>query len=175
MYRPPVERPFSSAWLIVSVILFLGVELLIGTWIGPLVIGKYVSPVFNLQVQALMHLASFYVGGVLVGLLSPGIRMKEPAAGAFISVLVVFLMSFFMPHWYYRFDLQKVLIGGGIAVVLALAGAYSGEKMMGNIEPDDLDAQSTTRGKLRAALWNDADGMLGGRSRDRDASRRTRT
>ena len=167
MSRPAAERPFSNGWMMASVVLFLAVELLLGTWIGPLVIGKYVSPMFHLQVKMLMHLASFYVGGVLVGLLSPGIRLKEPAVGAFISVLVVFLMSFFMPHWYYRFDFQKILIGGGIAVVLALAGAYSGEKMMGNIEPDELEARSTTRGRLRAALWNDTDGMLGGRVRER--------
>ena len=36
------SRPFSAAWTFVSVILFLAVELVIGTWLGPLIVGAYV-------------------------------------------------------------------------------------------------------------------------------------
>jgi hypothetical protein len=162
-----MSRPFSSAWTFVSVILFLAVELFIGTWLGPLVIGKYVSPMFHLQLQMMMHLASFYVGGILVGVLSPGVRMKEPAVGALISVLVVFLISFFMPNFFYSFDMSKVLVGGGIAFVLALAGAYSGEKFMGNVDAAHPTAQDTRRGRLRAKLWH-TDGLFFRRVNDRD-------
>ena len=97
----PNERPFSSGWTILSLVLFLAVELVIGTWLGPLISGAYVSPMFHYQVQMLLHLFALYLGGVTVGLLSPGRRLLEPAVGAFISVLVVFLMSFFMPNWFF--------------------------------------------------------------------------
>jgi hypothetical protein len=156
------ERPFSKGWLFASVVLFLAVELAIGTYVGPMVIGKYVSPMFHLQLQMTMHLASFYLGGVFVGLLSPGVRLMEPAIGAFISVAVVFMISFFMPTWFYQFEFTKLVVGGGIALVLAMAGAYSGEKLMGNVEPDGAEATTTARAKL----WNESDGVWTPKSRD---------
>jgi len=58
----PNERPFSPAWVFLSVVLFLAVEFVIGTWLGPAIIGKYVSPMFHLQVQMVMHLASLSLG-----------------------------------------------------------------------------------------------------------------
>src|SRR5205823_5482905 len=106
-------------------------------------------------------------GGVLVGVLSPGVRMKEPAVGALISVLLVFMISFFMPNFFYAFDITKVLIGGGIAFALALAGAYSGEKFMGNVDAGHPSAQETRRGRLRAKLWH-TDGLFFRRVNDPD-------
>jgi hypothetical protein len=160
------SRPFSTAWTVVSVVLFLAVELVIGQWLGPHIAGAYVSPMFHLQTQMILHLGSFYLGGVLVGTLSPGIRMREPAIGAFISVMVVFLLSFFMPTVFYAFTLSKVLIGGGIALGLALIGAYSGEKLMGNIDANDPTARSSSRGRLRSSLWAD-DGLFFTRDRSK--------
>lgn len=162
----PNERPFSTAWVMLSVVLFLAIELVIGTWIGPLIVGKYVSPMFHYQVQMLMHLGSLYLGGLVVGVVSPGRRLVEPAVGAFISVLVVFLMSFFMPTWFFVFDVMKVLIGGGIGFALALAGAWTGEKWMGNLPPDEL--KHTTRGRLRSSMWQDEIDQLRLPERDRE-------
>lgn len=147
----PAERPFSTPWTILSLVLFLAVELLIGSWLGPLIAGKYVSPMFHYQVQMLMHLLALYLGGLVVGVVSPGRRLMEPAIAAFLSVLIVFLMSFFMPNWFFRFDLTKILVGGGIGFGVALLGAWQGEKMMGNLE----EPKATARGKLRAAMWQD--------------------
>jgi hypothetical protein len=147
----PNERPFSPAWVFLSVVLFLAVELVIGSWIGPAIIGKYVSPMFHLQVQMVMHLASLYLGGLVVGVVSPGRRLMEPALGAFLSVAITFLMSFFMPSWFLHFDVFKVMVGGGIGFALALAGAWTGEKWMGNLPPDQL--AQTTRGRLRNSMW----------------------
>lgn len=161
------SRPFSTLWTLVSVGLFLAVELGIGTYLGPLVLGKYVSPMFHLQLQMMMHLTSFYVGGLLVGLLSPGVRIAEPAVGAFLSVVTVFLISFFMPGWFYGFAPGRLLVGGAIAFAIALAGAYSGEKLMGNVGTDEAAAELSTRGRLRSALWNDSTGLMTARERDR--------
>ncbi len=165
----PSERPFSSPWTILSVVLFLGIELFIGSWLGPLVIGKYVSPMFHYQVQMVMHLLSLYLGGLFVGVVSPGRRLMEPAVGAFISVLVVFLMSFFMPTWFFHFDLVKVLVGGGIGFFLALLGAWQGEGWMGNLGPTEL--AETTRGKLRASLWQEDEFGIPRPDRERDRTR----
>lgn len=147
----PNERSFSTGWTILSLVLFLAVELIIGNWLGPLINGAYVSPMFHYQVQMLLHLGALYLGGLGVGVLSPGRRLVEPAVGAFLSVLIVFLMGFFMPTWFFTFDLTKVIVGGGIGFFVALLGAWQGEKMMGNLE----EPQETTRGKLRAAMWEE--------------------
>jgi hypothetical protein len=163
---PVPSRPFSSAWTLVSVVLFLAVELVIGQWLAPMISGAYLSPMWHMQVQMIMHLVSFYLGGVLVGLLSPGIRLREPAIGAFISVMVVFMMSFFMPNMFMRFELTKVIVGGGLAFALALMGAYSGEKFMGNVEANDPAARSSSRGRLRSSLWAD-DGIFFTRDRSK--------
>lgn len=163
----PKERPFSVAWTMLSVVLFLGIELLIGTWIGPMVVGKYVSPMFHYQLQMIMHLLAFYLGGFAVGVVSPGRRLIEPAVGAFVSVLVVFLISFFMPTWFFTFNFIKVLVGGGIGFFLGLLGAWHGESWMGNIDPDAEAAKESTRGRLRAAMWAETDGYLSPRRPDR--------
>lgn len=166
MNEPTTSRPFSMGWMFASVVLFLGSELLIGTWIGPLVLGKYVSPMFHLQLQMMMHLASFYLGGLLVGIISPGVRLKEPAVAAFLSVALVFMISFFMPGFMYPFSMDRMLVGGLIALVIAVVGAYSGEKLMGNIALDEPEASRTARGRLRAALWSDDDGTFSSRRRE---------
>lgn len=165
----PNERPFSSAWTILSLVLFLAIELVFGGWLGPLVAGKYVSPMFHYQAQMLMHLLALYLGGVAVGVVSPGRRLLEPAVGAFLSVAITFLMSFFMPTWFLRFDVTKVLIGGGIGFFVALLGAWHGEKMMGNLPPDEL--KQTRRGRLRAAMWEDELDGLPRVDRQRDRER----
>jgi hypothetical protein len=164
--EPTTRRPFSMGWMFTSVGLFLGSELLIGTWIGPLVLGKYVSPMFHMQLQMMMHLASFYLGGLLVGIISPGVRLQEPATAAFLSVALVFMISFFMPTFFYPFSMGRMLVGGVIALVIAVAGAYSGEKVMGNIAPDEPEESRTARGRLRAALWSDDSGAFSSKRRE---------
>ena len=164
--EPTTSRPFSMGWMFTSVGLFLASELVIGTWIGPLVLGKYVSPMFHLQLQMMMHLGSFYLGGLLVGIISPGIRLKEPAVAAFLSVVLVFMISFFMLTYWYPFSMDRMLVGGVIAMLIALAGAYSGEKVMGNIRPDEPEASQTARGRLRAALWSEDAGTFSSKRRD---------
>lgn len=156
----PSAREFSINWTILSVVLFLAFELLIGTWLGPLVAGKYVSPMFHTELKMGMHLLAIYLGGMAVGFVSPGRRLAEPAVGAVISVVLVFLMSVFMPHSFWAFDWTKVFVGGTIAMLTALAGAWHAEKLMGNLDPNLEADRVSARGRLRARLWADDDGLL---------------
>jgi hypothetical protein len=156
----PAERPFSVMWTIASIILFLAVELAIGTFIGPIIIGKYVPPTFHYEVQMLMHLLAFFLGGLTVGVVSPGRRLIEPALGGFLSVVLVFLMGVFMPTWFFTFNLGKVLVGGGIGFFLALLGAWQGEKFMGNLDTEEDRLKQPARAKFRAALWTTEDDSI---------------
>ena len=112
--------------------IFIGVELFLGGLIGNLVVGKYMSLSLRFMLQGLLNLASFFAGGFIIGLISPGIRIHEPAVGAFLSVSVMLCLSFFTPYRFIHFSLTKMLIGGGIAFFLALAGARLGERVAGN-------------------------------------------
>lgn len=147
-----MSQPFSVRWVTASVVVFTALEILIALVLSPAIFGaKLASPMVQMRIEMIMHLASFYLGGVVVGLLSPGVRLTEPAVGAVVSVVLVFLMSVFLPQSYLHFDLTKIAIGGGIAFALALAGAYTGEQIMGNVSADD----ETARGRLRSGLWGE--------------------
>jgi hypothetical protein len=126
------NQPFSKKWVIASTAIFVAVELFLGGLIGNIVVGTFMSLNLRFMLQGLLNLLSFFIGGFIIGLISPGIRIWEPAVGAFLSVSLMLCLSFFTPYSFIQFSLTKMLIGGGIAFFLALAGARMGEKVAGN-------------------------------------------
>jgi hypothetical protein len=150
-------QPFSWAWVLASVLIITLMELLIAMVLAPaILVGFLASPMLQMRLQMLMHLGSFLLGGWFVGVISPRVRLWEPAVGAAIAVMIVFLMSFFLPHSFIHWSWGKIFIGGGIAFALALSGAYTAERWMGNIADDDNDSR---RARLRDDLWG-SQGLL---------------
>ena len=123
---------FSKQWMWISFGIFIVTELILGGLVGGLVVGKFMSLHLRFMLQGLLNLIAYFVGGVIIGLISPGVRIYEPAVGAFLSVLVMLVLTLFTPFSFIHFSLTKVLIGGGIAFFLALTGAKIGERMAGN-------------------------------------------
>ena len=130
-------RPFGVPWVLASMVLFIGVELLLGGWIGGVVLGRFTSLSLHFLIQGLLNVTSYFIGGFLIGFFSPGLRIHEPAIGAFLSVALVLSLSLFTPYSFIHFSLSKMLIGGAIAFWLALAGAKLGERAAGNRLPQD--------------------------------------
>jgi hypothetical protein len=128
------HRPFSPRWMIASALIFIASELLLGGLVGELVVGRFMSMGLRFMLQGLLYVTSFFVGGFIVGLISPGIRTTEPAVGAFLSVTIMLALSLFTPYSFIRFSLMKMLAGGGVAFLLALTGARLGERVVGNID-----------------------------------------
>ena len=127
--------PFSTRWMVVGIVLYTVLEMAIALVLAPAVFaGRMSSHMLQWRLQMVMHLGSFYLGGLVLGIITPGIRLVEPAAAAFISVALVFLMSFFSPSIMMQWSFSKLVMGGGIAAALAVMGAYTGEKWMGNVE-----------------------------------------
>jgi hypothetical protein len=150
LHQETASQPFSMGWAIASVIIFTVLEIAIAVAIAPLSLAAHLaSRMVQMRIEMLMHLLSFYVGGIFVGIISPRVRLVEPAVGAFCSVALVFMISFFMPTWYLHFRFSQMLVGGLIAFGLAIAGAYTGEKWMGNV------GEGTRRAKVRDAMWGD--------------------
>ena len=131
-----MNKSFSIKWMIASMAIFIGIELLLGGIVGEVVIGRYMSLSLRFLLQGLLNLVSFFVGGFIIGVISPGLRIREPATGAFLSVALMLCLSIFTPYSFIRFSLTKMIIGGAIAFFLALAGAKTGEKVSGHHLPD---------------------------------------
>ncbi len=127
-----VHREFSKTWMFISFAVFIISEIVLGGLVGNVVIGRYMSFHLHFMLQGLLNLISYFIGGFIIGLISPGIRIYEPAAGAFLSVAVMLLLTIFTPYSFFHFSLTKLIIGGLIAFFLALSGAKLGEKTAGN-------------------------------------------
>ena len=126
------SRPFSWSWVLASMCVFLVVEAVLGGIVGKYMLGRYQSHSFWFVTQGLLNIISYFIGGIMIGLLSPGVRIAEPALGAFLSVGLMLTLTLFTPYSFIAFSLTKLLIGGAIAYTLALAGARLGERLAGN-------------------------------------------
>jgi hypothetical protein len=126
------NRPVSAKWIVLSVVIFTACELLLGQGLTRLLAGSTTSHMLMLRLEMVLMSASFLAGGFLIGVLSPGPRLLEPAIGAAITVVSTFFIAFFSPIMIYQASLPRMLIGGGVGFVVALFGAHLGEKVTGN-------------------------------------------
>ncbi len=134
MPLPEPEREFSNLWLVISIVLFCALELFFGGYVGRVLIGKYVSQMLLLKLQVGLNLGSYFLGGIVIGVISPGLRVIEPAVGAAVSVAMALMISLFLPYRFMHISMGKMFLGGGIAFFLAMAGARIGERFMGNLK-----------------------------------------
>lgn len=128
-------QELSMLWILYSLVIFIVVELFLGGFVGQVVFGRFVPHTLTYLIEVVLIISSFFIGGVIVGIISPKIRILEPAIAAFLCVLLTLSISFFSPYGFMAFTWTKVAIGGGIAFFLAWFGAYLGEKFsarMGN-------------------------------------------
>jgi hypothetical protein len=75
----------------------------------------------QLALGALIGIASFAIGGYIVGLKSPGRTVLEPGISAAIAVVVGLLLSG-------AFTLGNLLAGGLVPFLAGLLGGYLGER-----------------------------------------------
>ena len=87
------------------------------------------TPAYAETIDAWLPLAGFFVGGLLTGRLSPGRTLVEPALGA--AFAIIGKMLFHVARG--EIGVGEMLIGTSIAFVLALGGAWVGEKMQGTV------------------------------------------
>ena len=106
--RPSPERPFSLKWALLSAGVFLVSQLLLGYLVADLVQGTRASLHTRFLTEAILNLSSYFLGGIVVGLISPGIRINEPAVGAFACVAAMFVVTVFTPLSFVSFSCRGV-------------------------------------------------------------------
>ena len=124
------HKPFSWGLVFGCLVLFIIIEMILGGFVGPFVAGRYLSYTLTFSLRGFLNLASFFLGGMLIGAVSPVRRFYEPAVAAFLYIFLMFCLNFFHPHRFYIFQFSKALIGGGIAFVLAYLGTQTGNGMV---------------------------------------------
>ncbi len=127
-----LRRPISKGWVAASIVIFLGLELLLGGLVTDLIADRTTSHMLEMRLELILSLLSFLVGGFVVGVFSPGPRLVEPAIGAAVTVAFTFLVTAFTPVAFLRAPADRILIGGILAFGVALFGAHLGEKLTGN-------------------------------------------
>ena len=122
-------RSFSRRWVLISLVLFVGVEAVLGGFVGRVILGRFLSQPLALRLELVLMLSSYFVGGLVIGLVSRSVRLLEPAVAAFLAVALTFLYTAFTPVRFYGFSSGRILVGGAIAFGLALLGADLGERV----------------------------------------------
>ncbi len=108
-------------WVFISMVIFFIIQIAVNIVFG-------VFGILTLGIGFILFIiakpVAYFLGGFITGYISPGITLTEPALGAvFITVLGTIFDSFRHPG-----RLFGMVIAGIIAFILALWGAYMGEK-----------------------------------------------
>lgn len=135
--KDPGNNNFSFNWVLLSVLSILGVQVGLGILARNLVYPYAGASHTKFLAEGLVILMGFYLGALLVGIVSPGRRTFEPILGAFLAVLAVFSVSNFTPQmggWFRLDGISGMMVSGTLASIMAGIGAFSGEKLMGNVK-----------------------------------------
>jgi hypothetical protein len=120
-------------WIAIGVAIMFGLNLIASLILVPLIGDSLPVSAMNpqdaaaalsggqLALGALISIASFTIGGYIVGLKSPGRTIVEPGISAAIAVIIGLLLSG-------AFTLGNLLVGGLVPFLAGLLGGYLGER-----------------------------------------------
>lgn len=128
--RQNQQTGFSPVWIVVSFVIYLVLQgiFLVGL---DLALDAYDPQGFW---GLVISIPIWFVGGIIVGRLSPGRTFIEPMIGAILACIptVAYIMWItaegFMP------SMLELVMLGGMGVMISLFGAFLGEKLQGKIK-----------------------------------------
>lgn len=129
---PPVQ-PFSWLWVGISMVVYVVVELLLGGLLAGVMAGRMASPGTEFALRQMLQVGAFLVGGFGVGLVSPRLRLLEPAVGAALAIVVIGILTLFTPLRMYGYSSGGLLLAAALAFGCGLVGAWFGERLAGNL------------------------------------------
>jgi len=126
-------RDLDWRWIAIGVAIMFGLNLIASLILVPLIGDSVPATATNpqdaaaalsggqLALGALLSIASFTIGGYIVGLKSPGRTIVEPGISAAIAVVIGLLLSG-------ACTLGNLLVGGLVPFLAGLLGGYLGER-----------------------------------------------
>ena len=126
-------RDLGWRWIAIGVAIMFGLNLIASLILVPLIGDSVPATATNpqdaaaalsggqLALGALISIASFTIGGYIVGVKSPGRTIVEPGISAAIAVIISLLLSG-------AFTLGNLLVGGLVPFLAGLLGGYLGER-----------------------------------------------
>ncbi len=127
------EDKLSIFWIVLSIIIFITVELLLGGIISRF-LPNFMSLPLGFMLMGLLHLMGYFVGGIIMGATFPKKRTLEPPIGAVCCVLLIYITTFFVPMTFYQYSFSKAFIASIISFVVTVAGTSLGEKLVNNFK-----------------------------------------
>ena len=128
------QEDFEWKWALVASGIYLVAQ--------GLVLGLLPLLIFRFDPQGgqalLVSMVVWFCGGIVVGVISPGKTFLEPAVGASLAVLPTIAFVAFTTPSGFQPTILAYIVGGLLGVMLALVGAFVGEKI-----------QMTKEGKAR--------------------------
>ena len=135
----PDVRTVSFKWILIGAAVIVGIHFLMHPALA-LPLGGFlresvgVPARFEVYVyQAILAVTAYLVGGFLVGWLSPGETLKEPAIAGLIGAVVINAVE--LSIWPEQFNftgISAALFGLGVGVATALGAAIVGERLQGD-------------------------------------------
>lgn len=129
----PSFQPFAWRWVFISMALFVVLELIMGEGLAHILAGGAISDGTNMLLRNGLQLVAFFLGGLVIGVVSPKLRLVEPALGAVGCMLLILVLTWMTPVRFFGFGGAKLLAACTVSFFTALAGAITGERITGNL------------------------------------------
>lgn len=143
------KQAISYKWVLIGACAIVGLNLVMQALLADPVRSRLLTAVPGiagaLLFVGIIAFVSFFVGGALIGLFSPGETVREPAIAAAIAAAFNSVENFrnvdgknlTVLQWFIGSSLVLV-----IGFLMALGGAWLGEKMQGDTEEKHRESQA---------------------------------
>lgn len=123
---PIFKESFDWKWVLVGMLCIIAgnivAYLMLHNWIQDLIF-KQERVLVGAALVAGVSLVIFFLGGVVVGRMSSGRTLKEPAVAAVLSLVVIFVLQLFLG----MLNILGLIVGAPLCFALAYLGGYVGE------------------------------------------------
>lgn len=125
------KRGLHWGWVFVGVLVMVGGHVLAYLLLGARVVALVEKePMVAFAITGGVALAIYFAGGLVVGRLSPGQTIEEPAIAGVIGLVVLFGLQLLVG----MLNLFGLIIGAPFCFVMAYAGGWVGEKWQARSE-----------------------------------------
>ncbi|MBI4854953.1 MAG: hypothetical protein HY819_24400 [Acidobacteria bacterium] len=135
------ESKLSTFWIALSVAIFITTEILIGSFLEKYVSG-FMSISLRFLLMGLINLAAYFLGGFFIGMISKK-RIWEPPIAASLCILLMYIITFFIPMTFYQYGFTKMLGASLIAFITTLIGSSMGENFVSKLRNSTNSVKNT--------------------------------